>query len=224
MRSNPTLPETLANSHRASTPARRWPKNSNRLSHGCAGPQVKSQQPADSPDALLCPLQGCAHPFCAAIDEAKSDFLRDGFPEDGELPPLPRVEGARNPVNNAQSAETVSISVMDWNTRIKPDVRLPGDERIVPEPAVNNGILDDEHVVLQQRVIAEGLRTGCFGKPYAVSRLEPLSRRRQHGDKRDRHLKDRRRHPDQIVKAPLVLCIEHPCAGYSKQPLRFISG
>ncbi|MFM0420320.1 hypothetical protein PQQ69_38680 [Paraburkholderia aromaticivorans] len=185
---------------------------------------MKSQQPADSPDALLCPLQGCAHPFCAAIDEAKSDFLRDGFPEDGKLPPLPRVEGARNPVNNAQSAETVSISVMDWNTRIKPDVRLPGDERIVPEPAVNNGILDDEHVVLQQRVIAEGLRTGCFGKPYAVSRLEPLSRRRQHGDKRDRHLKDRRRHPDQIVKAPLVLCIEHPCAGYSKQPLRFISG
>jgi hypothetical protein len=92
---------------------------------------------------------------------------------------------------------------------IEPDVRVAGDERIVGEAFVLQGIGHDERLVsIEQRVGAERVVARRLADRQADSRLEPLPLAVHQTDERDGRLGDERRNLRDVVVGLLRVGVE----------------
>ena len=95
-------------------------------------------------------------------------------------------EGTRAPVHQAQGADPKTGPQDQWRTRVEANARLTRDQRIVGEERIGQRVLDDEDLVGQDGMGAEGDRPGCPHRLDPALRLEPEIVRVEQGDGGDR--------------------------------------
>ncbi len=113
--------------------------------------------------------------------------MRDDDP--GEIPELLALlgrEGARLGIEHAQAAEADAGPHDERSTRVEPNAVSAGDERALAHAHVLQRILDDEHLVGEDRVSAERRPTRRAVSVEAAPGLEPLALLIDEGDQGDR--------------------------------------
>ncbi len=144
--------------------------------------------------------------------------------EGGEPAPLRGSERARDPVEDAECPEDVPVRVDERRAGVEAHVRRAGDERVVVEALVGDGVGDHEDVRLEDRVRAEGDVARGLGRVEPHARLEPLAPLVHEADERDRRLADRRGEGDEVVELRLGERVEEVERAQRGEALRFVRG
>jgi hypothetical protein len=116
------------------------------------------------------------------------DLPDDPVGEKSKLGLVASGEGARLGIEQAESPKTYVLQEDKRGAGIEPDMGGARNERVVSEPLVGQGILDHEHLVAQDRLVAEGHVSRGFPGLKALCHLDALANPVEQGDRTHRHV------------------------------------
>ena len=116
-------------------------------------------------------------------------------------------QAARPAVDDAQRAQGHPVQPQR-HTRVEPDVRLAGDQRIGRKAHIGPGVLDLEQMGLLRRMNAERPGDRGFAGGQSLLRLEPLTVFVQQADERDRTPSQQARRLRQAIEAGLRFAVQ----------------
>ena len=153
-------------------------------------------------------FQVLVQPLDAAPGETEFEQMDHLARQNGEHLALLRREMMGRAINHAQRADVQPVRGDQWRARVKADVRVAGDERVVPETFVFERVGDFKYFAPRDDVAAKGnvpRRLARFQTDFA---LEPLPRRINECNGGHGRAANLRGEPREVVEFRLGGCVE----------------
>ena len=119
-----------------------------------------------------------------------------------------RSQGSWNPIDDAQGSKGGALRALQGNAGIETTLRPTRDQGIVGEARVVAGIMNNENIVLSDRVSAEGKVARGFGDFERESSFEPLTMGVDQCDQPYRRLANQGGEAGEVVVFPLGRRVE----------------